>query len=183
MTERDDNLGVSEAFVAGDEQAFADIYARWSPLIYNVALRLLEDINAAENVTRQVFIGAWTSRRTFDSTRVSLPAWLIEITRNAVSEADAARRSRPASPASRLNVAADGLESESVDVAEQLLLADGMARLDAIPRQVLRMALRDELSHYQIAERIGLSPSSISSHLRRSLFALQGQMEVHTDAR
>lgn len=87
----DDLPRVVEAFQAGDELALAEIYARWSPLVYSLALRSLGNVTDAEEVTQRVFTGAWTSRHTFDPTRARLPAWLIWITRNKIADAHGAR--------------------------------------------------------------------------------------------
>lgn len=182
MTERVDGFSTAvEAFCAGDEEGLAGIYARWSPLVYSIALRSLGDVHGAESVTQQVFIGAWGSRGAFDSTRVSLPAWLIEITRNVIAEARTALPSRAESRAAR-SAGPVSVERGSAELAGGLLLADGMSHLDATPREVLRMALYDDLTHDQIAERMGLPPSKVKGHLRRSLFGLRNQMEVQTDA-
>ena len=98
MTTRSDDVApaVIEAFVAGDEEALAEIYRRWSSLIYSLALRSLGNVTDAEDITQRVFAHAWASRQTFDHTRAELPAWLIEITRREL--ADARTVAQPAGP-------------------------------------------------------------------------------------
>lgn len=183
VTERVDDFPTAvEAFCAGNEEGLAVIYARWSPLVYSIALRSLGDVNDAESVTQRVFIGAWTSRSTLDATRMSLPVWVLEITRNAIAEARVVRPGEAKLPAPQCRADPVSVEGESAGLAEQLLFADGMSRLDALPRQVLHMALHDDLTHDQIAERMGLSPGTVKGHLRRSLFGLRNQLEVQTDA-
>ena len=95
MTTRGDDVApaVVDAFVAGEEGALAEIYQRWSSLIYSVALRSLGNMTDAEDITQRVFAKAWASRETFDHTRAELPVWLIEITRRELVDARRAERS------------------------------------------------------------------------------------------
>ncbi len=178
----DDLPTVIEAFVAGDELALAEIYARWSSLVYSVALRSLGNVTEAEEVTQRVFTGAWTSRPTFDPTRAQLPAWLIGITRNKIADAHAARSQQARLRTQMITVAQMDDKIEPADLANRLVLADEMSRLAAIPQQVLRMAFYDDLTHAQIAERMGLPPGTVKSHIRRSLLKLRERLEVLADA-
>jgi RNA polymerase sigma factor (sigma-70 family) len=180
--EEDDLPTVIEAFVAGDEQALAQIYARWSSLVYSVALRSLGNVSDAEEVTQRVFTGAWTSRHTFDPTRAKLPAWLIGITRNKIADAHAARSKQAELRKQMITVTQMKDKIEPQDVADRLMLADEMSHLAAIPQQVLRMAFYDDLTHAQIAERMGLPPGTVKSHIRRSLLKLRERLEVFADA-
>ena len=179
VTERDEDLpAVIEAFLAGDELALAEIYARWSSLVYSVALRSLANVGDAEEVTQRVFTGAWTSRHTFDPTRAQLPAWLIGITRNKIADAHAARSKQARLRTQMITVTQLDDKIEPADLADRLMLADEMSRLAAIPQQVLRMAFYDDLTHTQIAERMGLPPGTVKSHIRRSLLKLRQRLEV-----
>lgn len=180
--EADDLAAVDEAFVAGDELALAEIYARWSSLVYSVALRSLGNVTDAEEVTQRVFTGAWTSRHTFDPTRAKLPAWLIGITRDKIVDAHTARSKQAQLRTQMITVTQRNDKIEPADLAERLMLADEMSRLAAVPQQVLRMALYDDLTHAQIAERVGLPAGTVKSHIRRSLLTLRERLEVLADA-
>lgn len=178
----DDEPTVIEAFHAGNELALAEIYARWSPLVYSIALGSLGNVADAEEATQEVFTEAWTSRQTFDSTRAGLSAWLIEITRNKIAEAQTARN-KPAQPRTQLTTMTQMDDKVApADLAERLVLVDEVSCLDAVPQQVLRMALYDDLPHAQIAERLGLPPATVRGHLRRGLLKLRKRLEVQTDA-
>ena len=175
--ERDDPV---TGFLAGEESALAEIYRRYSALIFTVALRSLGEQSEAEDVTQKVFVAAWTGRANFRPERASLPAWLLGITRNKVVDAHQARgkqrrivtelTAKPPPP------------PEPIDVAARLVIADEISRLDEVPQRVLRMAFYEDLTHAQIAERMQLPPGTVKSHIRRSLIKLKRRLEVWTDA-
>ena len=167
-------------FVAGDESALEAVYRRYSALVYTVALRSLGDATEAEDVTQKVFVAAWSGRHNYQRDRASLPAWLLGITRNKVVDAHQAR-----SKQRRIQneLAADSQpQSDPLDIAERLILAEEIAKLDEVPQRVLRMAFYEDLTHAQIAERLQMPPGTVKSHIRRSLIKLKRRLEVWTDA-
>ncbi|OIH93719.1 RNA polymerase sigma factor [Curtobacterium sp. MCBA15_001] len=175
----DGDATLSRAFRDGDEHVLRSVYARWSPLVHTLALRSLTDVAAAEDVTQQVFVRAWRSRSTYDPVRAPLGAWLVGITRNCIADAhaDHARRARLT-----LAVAGEEAATSTVDdtdeLAERVLVAAELDRLDAVPRSVMRLAFYEELSHREIAERLDLPLGTVKSHIRRSLARLRTRMEV-----
>src|SRR5256885_11714929 len=66
----------------GDETAMADLYDRYSGIVYGVALRVLGETTAAEDVLQEVFLQLWRNPVAFDPERGRLPAWLAVIARN-----------------------------------------------------------------------------------------------------
>jgi RNA polymerase sigma-70 factor (ECF subfamily) len=179
----DDDLdGLVEAFVAGEEAALSRVYTRWSPLIYSVALRSLGEVTEAEDVTQKVFVAAWTSRHNYRPDRASLPAWLMGIARYKIFDAHNSRTKESRIRSELAQSPQVRLTTEPLDVAERLILADEIDRLDEVPRQVLRMAFYEDLTHAQIAERMKLPPGTVKSHIRRSLIKLRNRLEVRADA-
>ena len=78
---QDDGSRVVEAFRAGDDTALAELYARWSPLVYSLALRSLDDVGLAEQVTRRVFTRAWRQRAGIDPDPTRFADRLIDLAR------------------------------------------------------------------------------------------------------
>ena len=81
------------AIRGGDQSAMATLYDRYSSIVYSVALRVLADTGAAEDVLQEVFMQLWRNPTAFDASRGSLGAWLAVITRNRSIDALRKRRS------------------------------------------------------------------------------------------
>ena len=167
-------------FADGDEEALAEAYRRWSTLVHTIALRSLGNRADAEDVTQQVFVGAWRGRHRFDPDRARLPAWLVGITRHSVADAHEARsrvrRSEQAVAASAPNPGTT--EDDVRQVADRVLVADELRRLGDPGRTILELAFFRDLTHVQIAEELDLPLGTVKSHVRRSLIRLRDRMEV-----
>ncbi len=176
----DDRDAVVAAFLAGEESALEKIYRRYSGLVFTVALRSLGEVTEAEDVTQKVFLAAWDKRHNYRPDRASISAWLMGITRNKVVDAHQAR-AKQRRIATQVAANSD-LPRETMDVAERLIIADEIARLDETPKKVLTLAFYEDLTHMQIAERLQLPPGTVKSHIRRSLIKLKRRLEVSNDA-
>lgn len=164
---------------AADEEAFAAIYRRWGSLVHTMATRSLGDAHEAEDVTQQVFIGAWRGRDGFSPERGALGAWLIGITRRKIVDALAARRRRLALIDSAVHDADTSRLGEEApdDVLDRVLLVDELSRLPRPQREVLCLAFYEDLTQTQIARRIGMPLGTVKSHARRGLHRLRTVIE------
>ena len=179
--ERDQARLVAD-FRAGDERALAEAYARWSSLVYTLAVRSLGDTGEAEDVTQKVFIAAWQGRAGFDQNRAALPAWIVGIARHTIADAHEARARRRRIELAVVEDTPLFAVDESADVAERLLLGQELNRLDPVPQRVMRLAFYDDLTHVQIADSLGLPLGTVKSHIRRSLTRLRTRLEANDDA-
>lgn len=168
----------ADRFRRGDERALEELYRRWSPVIFTMALRTVGDRADAEDVTQKTFVSAWTSRESYDPAKARISTWLVAIARRRVADALDARARIQAlhEQVQRFRVIEE--TGEEVDVADRLLLSDEMDRLEPDARDVMRLAFYDDLTHEQISSRLDMPLGTVKSHIRRSLIRLRSRLEV-----
>jgi RNA polymerase sigma factor (sigma-70 family) len=170
---------LARGLCAADETAFAAVYRRWGSLVHTMATRSLGDAHEAEDVTQQVFLGAWRGRDGYRPERGPLGAWLVGITRRKIIDALAARTRRLTlidSMASDADVHRHEADAPD-DVLDRVLLVDALSRLPRHQREVLCMAFYEDLTQAQIAEHTGIPLGTVKSHTRRGLLRLREGIE------
>jgi RNA polymerase sigma factor (sigma-70 family) len=173
---------LNESFAAGDESALAEAYRQFAPLVHTLALRSLRDNSAADDVTQEVFIRVWRSRSAFDPSKARLPAWIVGITRNAITDAQSAsmRETRKVLAAVELSPDPDQTAGHAAAevLADRLLLDGELERLGEPQGSILKLAFYDDLTHSQISQKLDLPLGTVKSHIRRSLSQLRSRLEV-----
>lgn len=160
------------AILSGDEHAMAQLYDRYSPIVYSVALRVLGDTGTAEDILQEVFMQLWRSPDTFDATRGSLPGWLAVIARNRAI--DSLRKRRPETDITDIVVSVEpdlAGKAEWSRVAEKIRGALG--DMPTPQRSALEMAFFEGLTHSEIAERTGEPLGTIKTRIRSGLLILR----------
>lgn len=175
--------GLTASFLAGDERALAAAYREFAPLVHTLALRSLSDRSAADDVTQEVFIRVWRSRNNFKPELARLPAWIVGITRNVITDAHSAtaREVRKANAVAGAGLAAGefGAGTEAAEVLADRLLLDGeLDRLGEPQGSIMKLAFYEDLTHEQISRKLDLPLGTVKSHIRRSLTHLRSRLEV-----
>ena len=162
---------VRDRILAGDDKALREVYDQFASFVYGLALRVIGDTRASEDVSQDVFFAFWERPGAFDPERGSLRTWLGTIThRRAVDHVrrEEARRRRAEREASRA-VAAPDVE----EVATALLTAERVrAALDLLPeaqREAIQLAYFGGKTYRQVAETLGIPEGTAKSRLRLGL--------------
>ena len=184
-TPDDDAAALAAGFVAGDERCLARAYAQWSSLVYTIALRSLGDVTDAEDVTQKTFVAAWQGRAGYDPRRSRLSAWLVGIARHAIADTHAhrARLRRLDEQLAASQPMKEAAASGGLDLADRLAVADEIARLEPDAQRIIRLAFYDDLTHHQIADRLGMPLGTVKSHIRRSLERMRSRLGAPNAAR
>lgn len=157
------------AIAAGDQAALASFYARHSKRIYSVALRILRDPSAAEDVLQDVITQVWRKPTAFSAIHGSLEGWLAVVAKN--RSIDIIRSRKPSDPLE--DVVLISSQNVASEVEENLTLAQVKRRMATLPeeqRRVVEMAYFEGLTHSEIAKALGDPLGTVKTRIR---FALQ----------
>jgi RNA polymerase sigma factor (sigma-70 family) len=177
--EQSDDGMLAQRLKAGDVEALATVYQQTSPLVFTIALRALSNPSDAADVTRRVYVEAWRSRETYDPARRRIRTWLVGIARRVVAatidvRSDGIRVDQRLGEVGPVEQASeDGIAER---VADAVVVADGVSRLDQPRRQVVEMAFFDGLTHTQISAALGIPVDAVTSHIKRGLAQLRRQL-------
>lgn len=145
-----------------------------------LAVRMLGDHMAAEEVVQDVFLSAWRSAASFDPSRGTPRAWLLASVHHRCIDRLRGRGGR-----SRRHVSLDILNegvagSDTFDqVAQRLQTAAIRQALAALPieqRQAIELAYFEGLTQVAIAERLTIPLGTVKGRLR---LALEKLRELH----
>src|SRR5437868_3776587 len=166
------DMALVSAIRAGDQSAMAALYDRFSSVVYSVALRVLGETGAAEDVLQDVFLQLWRNPGVFDASRGKLGAWLAVIARNRAI--DALRKRHPESDIE------DCILSVEPDLAGDVQRSRAMEKVRGVlgempsaQRSALEMAYFEGMSHSEIADKTGEPLGTVKTRIRAGLLALR----------
>lgn len=179
-----------EALIAGDRAAFAQLVETYSPHIYRLALKILNDPQDAEDVLQETFIKALKSLPAFEG-RSSVSTWLYRI---AVNEAlMLIRKQKPGAVSlDRDKEDAEG-QIEPVEIVDWCCLPEGEL-LSGEARQFLDEAIQtlspalkavfilrdiEGLSVRETAEALDVSEAVVKTRLLRARLNLREALSVY----
>ena len=187
---RDPDLGVIEAFRAGDAGAFDLLVTRHQRRVYRLAYRLLGDAEAALDAAQEAFVKAWKALPRFEG-KARFTTWLTRITinqcRNELRKRGTVKHTRPLS----LDERVPGTETARVDT---LPSADGQApetlaglelseafrvvltELEPEAREVLMLREVESLGYEDMAQVLDVAVGTVRSRLHRARAELKRRL-------
>ena len=169
--------------LAGETQAWADLYLRYRTPLYALCLSWTRDHAFAEDLVHDAFVRAFEQMWSFDQQRRFFP-WIATIAKNLMHDARRQRRGwlEVAMPSESGNeVSLDSTIEAVIDSEERSRVRRAIDALPTSQRTALILSELEGLTYAQIARSVGASESAVKSlifraraMLRRSLRPLAG---------
>lgn len=175
-----DHNAALAACARGDQSALRRLYERENRFLMGVALRIVRERAAAEDVLHDAFLAIWNRASTFDPNRGEGRGWMCSIVRNGALSAVRAS-ARTISVDEEL---LDDLQDAEPQTAPDMLDAFSMRstlgqldqcleRLDVAKRNCVLLAYLDGCTHAEIAERLSAPLGSVKAWIRRGMASLK----------
>lgn len=165
--------------LSGDREAFAILVERYGGRVYNVALRITSDPDAASDCAQEAFVRAYRSLHQYDPALPFGP-WILKTATNASrthlrtwhAHEDPMGDDLPdhAEPAEA------GPEPSAVRREEVAEVLAAMATLPPAYRAALTLRHLQQLSYQEVADALELPMGTVKTHLHRARAALRARL-------
>ena len=160
----------------GDQDAFEELYRRYTRPVLALALRRLGDRGRAEDALQEAFAAIWRSASSYDPARGQGGAWLYTVARNAI--VDGARK-RPEPPIEAPEKPSP--EGGPDERAEASWLAWRVhSAIESLPdheRPVIELAYWGGLSQSEISAFLDVPLGTVKTRTRSALARLADELE------
>ena len=169
----------------GDQNAFTEFYDLTASHLYGVAVRILKDAAAAEEILQEAYVNVWHHAGSYEVTKSQPMTWLTSIVRNRCL--DQLRRRE----IDTVTLTSDDDDRPEYDISDdamtpaEMLLAGAEAQsvrdcvdaLDAGPKQAIALAFYHGLSHAELASHMREPLGTVKSWVRRALERLKACLD------
>ena len=177
--------GLLAQVALGNQPAFGQLYRETSAHLYGIAVRILKDGAAAEEVLQEAFVNVWHHAGSYAAAKGQPTTWLAAIVRNRCL--DQLRRRE----LDTITMTADDEDGRDFDLASgdptpvEMLLAGAEAKsvrdcvdaLDAGQKQAIALAFYQGLSHAELAGHLRQPLGTVKSWVRRGLERLKSCLD------
>jgi RNA polymerase sigma-70 factor (ECF subfamily) len=169
----------------GDQAAFGEFYELTSAHLYGVAIRILRDPPAAEELLQEAYVNVWHHAGSYEVAKSQPMTWLTSIVRNRCLDQLRRREVETVTLTPDDDDAADyDLPSDAMTPVEMLVagaearsVRDCVETLDAGPKQAIALAFYQGLSHSELAAHLREPLGTVKSWVRRGLERLKNCLD------
>jgi RNA polymerase sigma-70 factor (ECF subfamily) len=166
-----------------DEDAFATLYDRTSPLVYGLAVRMLGNTAAAEEVLCEAYDHVWRHANEYDDSACVPFTWLVTTTRNLAlarlrsGGLDKVDKELLDSTDGRCLTKTVNLENCHPFSKPRSIVLSILDALSSGERQALELAYFSGLKATEIANHLSQSASVVKSLMRTGMIKLHERLE------
>lgn len=162
---------------AGDDHALAQAYDALASAVFRVAVHVIGEVSAAQDVVQDVFVQLWTHPERYDPTSAPLRTYLMVVARSRAIDlvrSDARRAARQQRHCQLTPQVPPPSPSDEVAAGEAArLVRDAVRLLPPEQRRVIELAYFEGLSYREVAMAAGIPEGTAKSRLRAALARLE----------
>ncbi len=169
----------------GDQAAFAELYDRYSPLVFSLVVRIVKETAEAEDVLQEIFFTIWNKATLFNEEKGSVYTWIVTIARR--KAIDRLRSKELVNRGERMDEELVGAIPDAAYMANPLnaaigteyeaMLRSAMALLSNQQRTVIELSYYEGYTQEQISKRLNVPLGTVKTRMRQGLMKLRENLE------
>ena len=170
-----------ESIAGKDRGALEALYTRYSGPVYSLAMHLLRDPGASEEVTQDTFFNVWRRGSSYKSNRGSVTAWLFSIAHHRTIDELRKRRRDQTRVQHGVDMSQRPTEARSDDPMEYATaqfesshLKEALTILRPEQREVVILAYFGGFTHSEIARKLDQPLGTVKTRMRLAIKKLRG---------
>ena len=178
-----DDSATWQLFKNGDQQAFAYIYTRYSPNLYEYGMRMLQDEDVTRDVMHDLFVKLWQNRQSAGSTN-NIKYYLITSLRNLIftrKSIDNRMLHEELHESTGFNMEftpeSEYIRKEQLGQLSELLL-EALNKLSPRQKEIIYLRYFEELDYNEVAELMNMSVKAAYKLSARALDTLREIMKI-----
>lgn len=164
-----------ERVLARDAGAFEVLYDEYHRLVYGLALRVLSEPVAAEDVTQAVFLKIWSDPGLFRGGNFG--AWIARVARNRAFDVVRSKTIQAESEFPESLSTDDALEDTALASIDGERVREALAQLPPEQREPIELGFFGGVTQEQIARQTGLPLGTVKTRIRTGLRKLRNALE------
>jgi RNA polymerase sigma-70 factor (ECF subfamily) len=165
---------------AGDGAAWEEIVSTFSRRIFNLAFRFTSSVEAAEDLTQEVFIRIYKTLGQYDAKQGDLSNWLMRLARNLIIDDYRHRQRNPQNTMAEdveehtfhLKAVGGSMQKEMERRETARQVQEGIDKLPTDLRTCVILRDLEELSYQEIVELLKIPEGTVKSRINRGRIEL-----------
>jgi RNA polymerase sigma-70 factor (ECF subfamily) len=166
-----------------DSKALEELYDRYSPILYSLIKKIVEDKTKAEEVLADVFVIVWKNKNSSNISAANVYTWLVTLARNKAVDNKRRDESSKGMPEynddyedrfiiPRLSKSIDPLDlNKALSVKDNF--EEALNKLTDAQNFVLYLAYYEGKTHSEIAKQLNIPVATVKSKVKVSLLNLK----------
>ncbi|MET9214737.1 MULTISPECIES: ECF RNA polymerase sigma factor SigK [unclassified Nocardia] len=162
---------------SGDRTAFAEFYRATSPRVFGLALRVVRNHGAAEDIAQEVFLQAWSLAGEYDAGKASPIGWLMMLTHRRAVDRVRAEQSATSRDLvfghTHLGRDHDIVAEEVTQRLDEQSVQDCLATMTDLQREAVALAYYSGRTYAEVSETLDVPLPTVKSRIRDGLKRLE----------
>ncbi len=183
-TVRNADRELIERLKNGDKNAFREIYARYSQVVFNLAFRMLRSREEAEEVVQEIFLQVWNKADSYDPERGAISTWIVNIARSRAIDKLRTLGYRDQTTElieERVNSRSDYSRIIEDREESRKVIREALDSLPENQRVAIEIVFFEGLTHIEAAERLNEPVGTIKTRIRLGVSKLKEKIAPYVE--